>query len=396
MAVQPLNLPGYATPQTMDFTSLANLGQVYKKAETERGLRDAFSNGVPTDAAGLAQLGAQVGAYNPQLGLSLAQLGMTAGQRQQEQERQGRLDARQLSRDAVSDRQHAESMGLQRANAARLNASPEETAAQRAQAARANGIDPTTPEGRTYVLTGKLPEGNTTVQAQTEQRKAAALSLGLTPEHPAYNGYVLTGKMPREDAQPLSATDKKAILEADEGVLSARSAIDALDKAKQLSAKAFAGPTAGARGYAASFLGETSEMGKGGIATAELNNVVVSNALSQLKAIFGGAPTEGERKILLDIQGSVSQPHEVRVKIYERARQMAEKRLQFNEQRAADMRGGSYYKPGQGGSQKQAPSQAAPSQGDPMAAARDAIKRGADPEAVRQRLQQNGIDPSGL
>lgn len=120
MAVAPLNLPGYATPQSLDFSSLANLGQVYKKAEADRGLRDAFSNGVPTDAAGLAQLGAQVGAYNPQLGLSLAQLGMTAGQRQQEQERQGRLDARQLSRDAVSDRQHAESMALQRANAARL------------------------------------------------------------------------------------------------------------------------------------------------------------------------------------------------------------------------------------------------------------------------------------
>jgi len=120
MAIAPLNLPGYAAPQSMDFSSLGNLGQVYKKAQSESGIRDAFANGVPTDAAGLAQLSAQVGAYNPQLGMSLAQLGMTAGQRQQEQERQGRLDTRQLSRDAVSDKQHAESMALQRANAARL------------------------------------------------------------------------------------------------------------------------------------------------------------------------------------------------------------------------------------------------------------------------------------
>jgi len=121
MAVAPLNLPGYATPQSLDFSSLANLGQVYKTAQNERGLKDAFANGVPTDAAGLAQLGGQVGAYNPQLGLSLAQLGMTAGQRQQDQERQGRLDQRQLSRDAVDDNFRNQSLALQRAAAARAN-----------------------------------------------------------------------------------------------------------------------------------------------------------------------------------------------------------------------------------------------------------------------------------
>lgn len=121
MAIAPLNIPGYATPQSLDFSSLANLGQVYKKAEADRGLRDAFANGVPTDAQGLAQLGAQVGAYNPQLGLSLAQLGMTAGQRQQEQERQARLDQRQTSRDAVDDRFRQESLNLQKAAAARAN-----------------------------------------------------------------------------------------------------------------------------------------------------------------------------------------------------------------------------------------------------------------------------------
>lgn len=119
MAIAPLNLPGYAAPQTLDFSSLANLGQVYKKAQAERGIQDAFSNGVPTDAAGLAQLGAQVGAYNPQLGLSLAQLGMTAGQRQQEQERQAKQDTRQTERDKVTDAQNAAYLQIARQNAAR-------------------------------------------------------------------------------------------------------------------------------------------------------------------------------------------------------------------------------------------------------------------------------------
>jgi hypothetical protein len=40
-----------------------------------------------------------------------------------------------------------------------------------------------------------------------------------------------------------------------------------------------------------------------------------------------------------------------------------------------------------------APAAAAP---DPLAQARAAIAQGADPNAVRQRLQQNGINPAGL
>ena len=116
--------------------------------------------------------------------------------------------------------------------------------------------------------------------------------------------------MPREDQQPLSATDKKAVMEADEAVLASTNAIGALKEAKALSKKAYEGPTAGGRGYVSSLFGS-----EGGEATTDLTNVVMTNALGQLKSIFGAAPTEGERKILLDIQGSVSQPNSVRQKI---------------------------------------------------------------------------------
>ncbi|MGF1948910.1 hypothetical protein ACQUFD_17780, partial [Enterococcus gallinarum] len=53
--------------------------------------------------------------------------------------------------------------------------------------------------------------------------------------------------------------------------------------------------------------------------TVELDNLVTSNALTQLKSIFGGNPTEGERKIMLDIQGSSAQPDAVRQRIFDRA-----------------------------------------------------------------------------
>lgn len=350
MAVAPLQLPGYATPQSLDFSSLANLGQVYKKAAAEQGLREAFAGGVPTDAAGLSQLGARVGEYNPQLGLSLAQLGMNAGQREQDRERQARQDAHQLEREKVTDANSAAYLRIAQSNAARADQGPEETAAQRAKAASAYGIDPTTPEGRSYVLTGRLPESNTTVQAQTEQRKAAAASLGLTPENPAYNSYVLTGKMPREDQAPLTATDKRAILEADEAVQTNRAGITALDEAMRISPQAHTGIGASLRAKAGNMLPDAMVPDwivskDSSAATANYENLVLGQALGQLKATFGAAPTEGERKILLELQASADKPDNVRQDILRRAKTLAENRLKFNQERADQLRGGSYYKP---------------------------------------------------
>jgi hypothetical protein len=235
--------------------------------------------------------------------------------------------------------------GLAVRSADRADEGAVDTADDRAAAASKYGLDPSTPQGRTFALTGKLPEADTSFQANVEQRKQAAVANGLDPSSPGFQSYVLTGKMPREDAQPLTATDKKAILEADEMVLSNRAAIDSLSRAKALSKEAFAGPLAGKIGYATSFLGESSDLGKSGSKTLQLENEITSNALSQLKAIFGGAPTEGERKILLDIQGSTSKPDNVRQEIYNRAITLAEKRMDFNRKRADELRGGQFYKP---------------------------------------------------
>lgn len=340
MAVAPLQLPGYAAPQALDFTQLANLGQVYKQAN-----QDAVRQQT------LAQLG-QGDKIDPRVllasgDMSLANLGVQIQNRQQDQERQARQDAFQREESARAQRNADRSFGLQqRQFAENQDYTPEE----RAGLAKQYGIDPQSPQGKAWVLTGALPEGNTTVQAQTEQRKAAAASLGLTPENPAYNSYVLTGKMPREDAQPLTATDKKAILEADDHVMTAKSAIEALNKAKEISPKAMGFKGAGSiAGVGAVFGNQTSRD------TVELDNVVTSNALTQLKSIFGGNPTEGERKIMLDIQGSSGLPDAVRQKIYDRAISMAQNRLKFNEQRAADMRGNQFYKPA--GSMQRAPVQ---------------------------------------
>ncbi|WP_085033943.1 phage tail tip lysozyme [Ensifer aridi] len=185
---------------------------------------------------------------------------------------------------------------------------------------------------------------------EIEARKAAAAELGLSPEDPRYESFVLTGKFPREDSQALTATDKKAILEADEMVAANQSALDALSQAEGLSDKANSGWFAGARASVGNNLPDWMvpdiiSSPQSSQATTDMDNAIIGQAITQLKTIFGGNPTEGERNILLELQGSSTMPREVRKQVFSRARALAEKRLQFNKDRAVDLRGGTYYKP---------------------------------------------------
>ncbi|RVK59161.1 hypothetical protein CN126_14525 [Sinorhizobium meliloti] len=185
---------------------------------------------------------------------------------------------------------------------------------------------------------------------EIDARKAAAAELGLSPDDPRYESFVLTGKFPREDSQSLTATDKKAILEADEMVAANQSALDALSQAEGLSDEANSGWFAGARASIGNNLPDWMvpdivSSPQSSQATTDMDNAIIGQAITQLKTIFGGNPTEGERNILLELQGSSTMPREVRKQVFSRARALAEKRLQFNNDRAADLRGGTYYKP---------------------------------------------------
>ena len=341
MAVAPLQLPGYQASRDIDWAPLDQLGKTIKAQRDKAALGDIMANADFSNPQSLQALATQVYGIDPSTGMTLANLGIQQANTQKN-DAWRREESERAQRNADrSYRLQAQAAAQAKANADReWNYDPIE---ERAQQAQAYGLDRNSPEGRAFILNGKLPESNTTIQNQVEQRKAAAASLGLTPEHPAYNSFVLTNKMPREDAQPLTATDKKAILEADEAVITAKSAIDALSKAKELSPKALGFKGAGNVASLGALLGNQAS-----VDTVELDNTVTSNALTQLKSIFGGNPTEGERKIMLDIQGSSSLPDTVRQKIYDRAIGLAQNRLKFNEQRAAEMRGGQFYKP-QGG-----------------------------------------------
>lgn len=163
--------------------------------------------------------------------------------------------------------------------------------------------------------------------------------------------YVPVGGSAKQRDEMLTAGDRKAIAEADDKTQANASAITTLEQALNLNKTANAGWGAGIRSSVANNLPDllvpdAISSPQSGQAAAELDNAIIGNALEQLKATFGGMPTEGERKILIDIQGSINQPREVRAAIYNRALALARNRLEINKQEAEKMRGGTYYKPG--------------------------------------------------
>ena len=181
----------------------------------------------------------------------------------------------------------------------------------------------------------KVAAAKTPTPTEWERR---AIAGGLKPGTPEYQKFMLNG--PPKPAK-LEVADRKEIFEADEGAQAAANVMGSLDKALELNSKAYSGLGAQTRGYVSSLVGNDR-----GEATEELQNVVLQQVLDNLKATFGAAPTEGERQILVDIQGSVNKSPEVRRRIFDAAKGAAARRLQFNKERAGALRSGDYYNPG--------------------------------------------------
>ena len=165
---------------------------------------------------------------------------------------------------------------------------------------------------------------------------------GLVPGTPEYQARVkaLAGE---GKGMTLSAQEQKELFEAEDIVNASRSVLLNLSKAKEINNKAYSGFAAGARRTIARNIPGVSES-EGVTATTEIENLVLSNGLDQLKAIFGGAPTEGERKILLDIQGSINMSPKEREKIWDRAMQAAARRMKSSQEKMDKIRKGAYGK----------------------------------------------------
>lgn len=291
----------------MDWTPLATLGQTYQKAKQQAALEQ-----------GLTQMGLPAN-------MNLAQLAL-------QQQAVQRGEARDTRDFALRERL----------------ASPEHAAAtQRATLGVQNEFAPKT-------VDIKLPGGDTVTAQKGPGGYVLPTIQGMPTADP--NGPQpppgVDAKAWRENrSKQLSNIDDKAILEADKNVQAGELVTKNLTRALELSKTAYTGPTAKLRGYAGSLAGF-----QGGEDTELLSSVVTNQALDNLRATFGGNPTEGERKILLDVQGAVNQAPRVREEIYKNALEAVQVRTSFNKKLAEEMRSGKYLLPA---SQRNAPAQQA-------------------------------------
>jgi hypothetical protein len=139
----------------------------------------------------------------------------------------------------------------------------------------------------------------------------------------------------------LSSAAEKELYEVEDKIAAGKEVVLAFEQALKLNNLAYQGPLAGAKEVAGRFVPIVSGS-EAQTATADLENIVLGTALTQLKAIFGAAPTEGERKILIDVQGSINKPVKTREAIWKRAQQAAARRIATNQEKIKGIKSGAY------------------------------------------------------
>ena len=181
-------------------------------------------------------------------------------------------------------------------------------------------------------------ERNNKAQQATAARNASAAEGQLGVSRERLNFDKTKPQAANSRSGPMSVTLQKELIESDDNVQQSASAIAALKKAKTINDKAYSGYGASGRAKLMSNVYETDEAN----ATIELDNLIGQQALSSMKSIFGGNPTEGERAILLDLQASSSKTPAQRTAILDRAIKAAEVRAKFATSKAQSIRNGKY------------------------------------------------------
>ena len=173
------------------------------------------------------------------------------------------------------------------------------------------------------------------------QRQQAAEQYGLTPEDPRYQPFLLTGKFPREDAQELTATDKKAMWAAEDEIPILDNTIASLDRAKVLNDKTYTG-------WGASVAGRLGTQAPGGsiifdpetsAATEEFGKLMSMEAIQAMAQTLKGATTDSELARFVNILADPSTPPKIRGNTIDRMKLLAERVKQVKTSRINSIQG---------------------------------------------------------
>lgn len=140
---------------------------------------------------------------------------------------------------------------------------------------------------------------------------------------------------PRE----LKPKEIQMLTDAEQAIASGEQAIRDFSRALELNPTAYSGALATTRQGLGSATGSSDPAY---LATEEFSNLTTQNALNALKTTFGSNPTEGERKILLEVQGSIGKPPAVRERILRRAMGVAQRVVERNKAMVPKIQGGYY------------------------------------------------------
>lgn len=278
-----------------DFSQLANLGNVYQAAQDRARQQQA-----------LASLGGDPNANIQSLirsgSMPLAELGMRSQLQQQEMQNR-------LATQAENVRQFNLEQAIREKNANLLT----------------KRFEADSPEYRGKQLDDMIAQGTLPPDAKQD---------------PAWRAWQATGQNIPSSAivQPQTASDRKAIRDADQQVMSVGQTIQQVDTLKDNISKALhLGPLTGTAGYVASFLPEG--YGKEtGTATELATNEALRSMIGQVKSAFGSQPSNKEDAWLLKAQASVDKAPAVQQQILNEAKQLLIEKQQFYRDQAQEMR----------------------------------------------------------
>lgn len=116
----------------------------------------------------------------------------------------------------------------------------------------------------------------------------------------------------------LTANDQKELIGAKKTIISAPNAEAKIKEALGLNDKAFSAGLLGVdtQKYLARHTGTYGETLAN---TTKMSNITMRNVLSTLKSTFGGMPTEGERKVLIDVESAMDGTEGERKAVLEQA-----------------------------------------------------------------------------
>ena len=182
-------------------------------------------------------------------------------------------------------------------------------------------------------------------EREVENYYRAGIAQGLTEEQA--KGFALNkGKLPSEER---TATQIHELKKAEDSYFAATAARKALDKASDLSGKAFQGTGASQIGTVFANLPSWVPGHEAGVATGVLANTQIHAAMTQLQDAFGRNPSDREGQIMIKLQGAVNEPLETRNQIIKDAKEVFDERVAKNKRQYEQMQSGEYFKKGGGG-----------------------------------------------